>query len=62
MNREQMRSQILDEIARVTNSIAMRFIHGTDAKVLHASEKFWREDAPATNAALDRLCEVFNAL
>jgi len=63
MNREQMRQAILAGDERIVNSVAWRFMTDQEKRLLRAGQKFWADTtSDVTNAALDALAAIYNAL
>lgn len=62
MNREQLRALILADAVKLQNSMAWRWLSATDKRLSRSAASFWSEDNPVTNAALDALASIYNAM
>lgn len=62
MNREQLRALILADSMKLQNSIAWRWLSATDKRLSRSAESFWSNDNAVTNAALDALVTIYNAM
>lgn len=61
MDRETLRQTILDGDDRLMSSIIWRHLDDSQQKLIQASRDLWAENTPVTNAALDRLLEIYNS-